>query len=72
MIAPLLEQLATEANGRYLIAKLNVDENQGVAGQFNIQSIPTMLIFKNGVLVDRLVGAQSKQAIAARLAAAAA
>lgn len=70
MIAPVLEQLAAEANGKYLIAKLNVDENQRVAGQFQIQSIPTMLIFKNGILVDRMIGAQSKQAIAAKLAAA--
>jgi thioredoxin-like negative regulator of GroEL len=72
MIAPVLEQLAMEANGKYVIAKLNVDENQRVAGQFQVQSIPTMLIFKNGVLVDRLIGAQPKQVIAAKLAAAAA
>ena len=70
MIAPVLEQLAAEASGKYVIAKLNVDENQRVAGQFQIHSIPTMLIFKNGTLVDRMVGAQPKQAIAARLAAA--
>jgi len=71
VIAPVLEQLAAEAKGRYLIAKLNVDDNPLVAGQFQIQSIPTMLIFKNGTLVDRLVGALPKQAIASRLAAAA-
>lgn len=70
MIAPVLEQLAAESNGKYVIAKLNVDENPRVAGQFQIQSIPTMLIFKNGVLIDRLIGAQPKTAIAARLAAA--
>jgi thioredoxin 2 len=67
-IAPLLDQLAAEAKGKYLIAKLNVDDNRRVAGQFQIQSIPTMLIFKNGTLVDRIIGAQPKQAIAARLA----
>jgi thioredoxin 2 len=72
LIAPVLEQLAAESNGKYLIAKLNVDDNPRVAGQFQIQSIPTMLIFKNGTLVDRLIGAQPKQAIAAKLAAAAA
>ena len=71
MIAPVLEQLAAESNGKYVIAKLNVDDNPRVAGQFQIQSIPTMLIFKNGALVDRLIGAQPKQTIAARLAAAA-
>jgi len=72
MIAPVLEELAAQSKGKYVIAKLNVDDNPRVAGQFQIQSIPTMLIFKNGVLVDRLIGAQPKQTIAARLAAAAA
>lgn len=69
MIAPALDQLAAEAGGRYLIAKLNVDENPQTAAQFGIRSIPTLLIFKNGKLVDRIIGAQPKQAIAARLAA---
>ncbi|HEX8177637.1 MAG TPA: thioredoxin [Pyrinomonadaceae bacterium] len=67
MIAPVLEQLAAESNGRYLIAKLDVDQNPVTASQFGIQSIPTLLIFKNGTLVDRMVGLQSKQAIAQRL-----
>jgi thioredoxin 2 len=69
MVGPIMEQLAAESNGRYRIAKLNVDENPGTATQFAIQSIPTMLIFKNGKLVDRLVGAQPKPAILARLMA---
>lgn len=68
MIAPVLDELAAEANGRYLIAKLNVDENPKISEQFGIRSIPTMLIFKNGQLIDTLVGAQPKQAIASRLA----
>src|ERR1044072_1511306 len=67
MIAPVLDQLAAESAGRYKIAKLNVDENPRTAGQFGIRSIPTLLIFKNGRLVDQLIGAQSKPAIAARL-----
>jgi thioredoxin 1 len=67
MIAPVLDQLAEESNGRYRIAKLNVDENPRTAAQFRIASIPTMLIFKNGQLVDRLTGAQPKQAIAQHL-----
>ena len=67
MVGPIMEQLAAESKGRYRIAKLNVDENPGTAAQFQIQSIPTMLIFKNGKLVDRLVGAQPKPAILARL-----
>jgi len=67
MVGPIMEQLAAEARGRYRIAKLNVDENPRTASQFQIQSIPTMLVFKNGTLVDRIVGAQPKPAIAARL-----
>ena len=69
MIAPVLDQLAAEAAGRYRIAKLNVDENPQTAARFGIQSIPTMLIFKSGKVVDRLVGVQPKAAIASRLAA---
>jgi thioredoxin 1 len=64
-----MEQLAAESNGHYRVAKLNVDENPRTAAQFQIQSIPTMLIFRDGKLVDRLVGAQPKPAIAARLLA---
>ena len=67
MIGPIMEQLAAESNGRYRIAKLNVDENPQTASQFQIQSIPTMLIFKDGKLIDRLIGAQPKQAIVQRL-----
>lgn len=71
MLGPVLDQLAAESGGRYIIAKLNVDQNPQTAAQFGIRSIPTMLIFKDGALVDRLVGAQPKQAIAAKLASAA-
>ena len=67
MIAPMLDQLAAESNGRYQISKLNVDENPHTASQFQIRSIPTLLIFKNGKLVDQIVGAVPKPAIAARL-----
>ena len=69
IVGPIMEQLAAESNGRYRIAKLNVDENPLTAAQFQIQSIPTMLIFKNGTLVDRIVGALPKPAITARLLA---
>lgn len=67
MIAPILDELAAQSAGRYRIAKLNVDENPQTASRFNIASIPTMLIFKDGRLIDRLIGAQPKQAIADRL-----
>src|ERR1041384_5818627 len=66
MLAPLIDQLAAESKGRYKIAKLNVDDNPRTAAQFNIRSIPTLLIFKNRSLVDQIIGVQSKPAIAAR------
>jgi thioredoxin 2 len=67
MIAPILDELAAESQGRYRIAKLNVDENPHTSSRFQIASIPTMLIFKDGKFIDRLIGAQPKQAIAERL-----
>ena len=67
MIGPIMDQLAAESQGQYRIAKLNVDENPQTAARFQIASIPTMLIFKDGKLIDRLIGAQPKQAIAERL-----
>jgi thioredoxin 2 len=63
MVAPVLEQLAREYAGRIKIAKLNVDENPLTASQYSVQSIPTMLLFINGKLVDILVGALPKQEI---------
>lgn len=71
MLAPTLDQLAAESNGRYTIAKLNVDENPTTASRYRVSSIPAMLIFRNGRLVDQLIGVQPKTVIAARLAAAA-
>ena len=71
MVAPIMDQLAAESSGKYTIAKLNVDENPRTSAKYQIQSIPTMLIFKNGQLIDRLIGAQPKPAIAAKLAQAA-
>jgi thioredoxin 2 len=66
-IAPVLEQLAAESNGSYRITKVNVDENPQLSSRFQISSIPTMLIFKDGKLIDRLIGAHPKQTIAERL-----
>ena len=67
-IAPVMEQLAAESGGRYVVAKLNTDQNPRTAAQFHIDAIPTMLLFKDGQLVDQIVGLQPKQAIAAKLA----
>ena len=69
MLEPTIKQLAAESGGRYVVAKLNTDENQRTAAQYRIEGIPTMLVFKDGQLVDKLVGLQPKQAIASRLAA---
>ena len=71
MIAPVLDQLAADSQGRYRKAKLNVDENPQVASRYQIASIPTMLIFKDGKIVDRIIGVQPKQAIEERLRVAA-
>ncbi len=67
MIAPILEELAVEMAGRIRIAKLNVDDNPITAGRFNVRSIPTMLVIKDGREVDRIIGAQPKLELARRL-----
>lgn len=67
MIGPTIDELARESQGRWVIAKLNVDANPGTAARFHIDSIPALLLFKRGTLVDKLVGVQPKRAIAARL-----
>jgi thioredoxin 2 len=67
MIAPALEDLARDFAGRARIAKLNVDENPQTASRFDVRSIPTLLVFVGGREIDRIVGAQPKQAIRERL-----
>ena len=69
MIAPMMEQLASEYAGSAKIAKLNVDENPSIASQFAIQSIPTLLFFKDGKLAKTLVGALPKGDIETQLKA---
>ncbi len=61
MIAPIVEELATEYAGRMKVVKVDVDGNTGVAMRFNVMSIPTLGIFKGGKLVERLVGYMPKQ-----------
>jgi thioredoxin 1 len=60
MIGPSLEEIADELKGQVTIAKLNVDENPGVAGAFGIRSIPTLLLFKNGKMTSSKIGAAPK------------
>ena len=60
MIGPVLEEIANELKGQVTIAKLNVDENPGVAGTYGIRSIPTLMLFKGGNLVSTKVGAEPK------------
>jgi thioredoxin 1 len=67
MLAPTIDALASEANGKYLVAKLDTDRNPTVASRYRISALPTVLIFKRGQVVDQLVGLQPKQAIAAQL-----
>jgi thioredoxin 2 len=68
MVAPIVEELAAEMAGRVRVGKMNVDENPVTSERFNVRSIPTLLVFKQGREVDRIVGLQPKQAIAQRLA----
>ncbi len=67
MVAPIVDELAKELAGKVLIGKLNVDDNQMTAARFGVQSIPTLLILKNGREVERIIGAQTKQAILNKL-----
>ena len=60
-LAPTVDALATEYDGRATVAKMNVDENPNIPGRFMIRGIPTMLIFKNGQLASRQIGAAPKQ-----------
>jgi len=67
MIAPVIDQLSDELQGKMKIAKVNVDEAPELAGKFNVMSIPTLLIFKAGQPVDQIVGALPKDRLLAKL-----
>jgi thioredoxin 1 len=67
MVAPILEQLATEYEGKVKITKLDVDANIKTASRFNVRSIPTLLFFKDGKVVDQIIGAVPKPHIEAKL-----
>ncbi|OIJ13904.1 thioredoxin [Anaerobacillus alkalilacustris] len=64
MIAPVLEELDGEFNDKVKIAKIDVDENQETSSKFGVMSIPTLLVLKNGEVVDQVVGFQPKEALA--------
>ena len=72
MLAPALEEIASEQAGRVKIAKVNIDENPALAERYGVQAIPTLLYFAKGELQDRSVGAVSKKSILARIEALAA
>lgn len=69
MIAPIVEELSGEYDGKVKIGKMNVDENRDTPMKYGIRSIPTLLVFNNGEVVDKLVGAVPKNAITDKLEA---
>ena len=69
MLTPIVEELAKDYEGKALIAKLNVDDNPNISMQFGVRSIPTLLFFKNGELVDKQIGFVPKNVLAQKLEA---
>ena len=69
MIAPILDEIASEKAGAVKVAKVNVDENQGLSTKFGIRAIPTLLFFKNGSVREQIVGMTSKRDLIAKLEA---
>ena len=67
MIAPVIEELARELKGKIVFGKLNVDNNPKIAMKYNIMSIPTILLFRDGELVDRIIGAMPKEFLVEKL-----
>ncbi|NTU97866.1 MAG: thioredoxin [Chlorobiaceae bacterium] len=67
MLGPVIEELAGEYEGKAIVAKLNVDDNPQTAAKYGIRSIPSMLVFKNGEVVDQMVGAMPKNMIAKKI-----
>lgn len=67
MIAPVLDELADEYQGRVKIAKVNIDDHQGLATEYGVRAIPTLLVFNKGQVAEQLVGARSKRDLKASL-----
>ena len=70
MIGPVVEQLAGEYEGRAIVAKMDVDQNSNIPQKFGIRSIPTLMVFKNGQLVDKVIGAVPRNVLEQKLQAA--
>ena len=68
-IAPILEELAAELDGKLKIVKVNIDENDGIAVEYGVRAIPTMILFKGGSVAETLVGMMPKAALKAKVAA---
>lgn len=66
-IAPVLDEIANEMVGKIKVVKINVDDNQKLAGDFGIRSIPTLLVFKGGTVQEQMVGAMNKRDLLAKL-----
>lgn len=62
-VAPIVEELAADLAGSVVVAKINVDDNADIAGSYNVVSIPTLMLFRNGSPIDRIIGMRSKQQI---------
>lgn len=69
MIAPVLEEIATEKAGAVKIGKVDVDKEQGLASRFQVRAIPTLLLFKDGAVKEQIVGMTSKQALVSKIEA---
>lgn len=69
MLGPIVEEIATDFDGKAIVGKVDVDNNQQVSVDYGIRNIPTILIFKNGEVVDKIVGVASKEVIAEKLSA---
>lgn len=67
MVAPIVEEISSEYQGRLKVGKVNTDDNQRVAMEYGVMSIPTLMIFKGGEVVERIIGAQPKTALTTKI-----
>lgn len=67
MLSPTIDELATEFSGKAKVGKVNVDQNQMIAERYGIRSIPTLILFKNGEIIEQIVGSQTKEVLKTKL-----